>query len=94
MALDQIPALEATHWARASDSLRRHGIARALEWSFPLVGDAMVIEHLSHDSDPAIRAACAQAAWVRRATGGDPAALDRLANDPDPNVRAIALWPR
>jgi hypothetical protein len=53
-----------------------------------------VIEHLSHDPDPQIRAACARAAWIRRATGGDLGVLDRLARDPEPEVAAIALWPR
>lgn len=98
VALDSFKPIEATHlassWALSPDPMRRIGIARALEWSFPLVGDALVIEHLSHDPDPQVRAACARAAWVRRATGGDLGVLDRLARDPDPEVAAIALWPR
>lgn len=98
IALERFEPLEATHvassWALSPDPLRRVGIARALEWSFPLVGDALVIEHLSHDPDPQIRAACARAAWIRRATGGDLGVLDRLARDPSPEVAAIALWPR
>jgi hypothetical protein len=98
IALERMRPLEATHvasnWALSPDSLRRVGIARALEWAFPLVGDDLVIDHLSHDPDPAIRAACARAAWIRRATGGDPGVLDRLASDPDEAVRAIAAWPR
>lgn len=98
IALERMRPIEATHvgtsWAVSPDTLRRAGIARALEWQFPLVGDAVVIDHLSRDGDPAIRAACARAAWIRRATGGDPGVLDRLADDPDPDVRAIALWPR
>lgn len=98
VALDGIKPIEATHlassWAMSPDPMRRLAIARALEWSFPLVGDALVIEHLSHDPDPQIRAACARAAWIRRATGGDLGVLDRLARDPSPEVAAIALWPR
>jgi hypothetical protein len=98
IALERMQPLEATHvassWALSSDPLRRHGIARALEWAFPLLGDDLVIDHLSRDADPAIRSACARAAWIRRATGGDPGVLDRLAFDPDEDVRAIARWPR
>jgi hypothetical protein len=98
IALERMRPLEATHvatsWALSRDPLRRHGVARALEWCFPLVGDDLVLDHLSREPDPAIRVACARAAWIRRATGGDPGVLDRLAVDPDPDVRAIALWPR
>jgi hypothetical protein len=98
IALDGMKPLDATHvassWAVSPDPMRRIGIARALEWSFPLVGDGLVIEHLSHDPDPQVRAACARAAWIRRATGGDLGVLDRLARDPEPEVAAIALWPR
>ncbi len=97
-ALDGMKPIDATHmasaWAVSPDPMRRLGIARALEWWFPLVGDAVVIDHLSRDPDPAIRAAVARAAYVRRATGGDPGVLARLARDPDPAVAAIALWPR
>lgn len=98
VALDGMKPIEATHvassWALSADPMRRLGIARALEWQFPLMGDAAVIDHLSRDPDPQIRAACARAAWVRRAIGGDPGVLDRLARDPDPEVAAVALWPR
>jgi hypothetical protein len=98
VALDTMKPIEATHvaasWAMSPDPMRRLGIARALEWQFPLVGDALVIEHLSRDPDPQVRAAVARAAWIRRATGGDPGVLDRLARDPCPEVAAIALWPR
>ena len=97
-ALGELPALHgtqlATSWALSDDPLRRAAIARALEWMFPLLGDSIVIDHLSRDPDPAIRAASARAAWVRRATGGDPGVLDRLASDDDPEVRAIALGAR
>lgn len=98
IALQRMEPIEATHitsaWALSPDPMRRIGVARALEWQFPLVGDRVVIDHLSRDPDPAIRVACARAAWVRRATGGDPGVLDRLAMDVDPAVRAVANWPR
>ncbi|HEY5925728.1 MAG TPA: hypothetical protein VIV11_28775 [Kofleriaceae bacterium] len=98
IALDGMKPIDATHlassWAVSPDPMRRLGIARALEWSFPLIGDGLVIEHLSRDPDPAVRAACARAAWIRRAVGGDLGVLDRLARDPVPEVAAIALWPR
>jgi hypothetical protein len=80
----------AASWSLSSDPLRRLAIAHALEWAFPLVGDALVIEHLSYDPDPAIRAAAARAAWSRRHAGGDLGVLARLSRDPDPAVRAIA----
>ena len=98
IALQRMEPIEATHiasaWAMSPDPMRRIGVARALEWQFPLVGDAVVIDHLSRDPSPAIRASCARAAWIRRATGGDPGVLDRLARDIDPEVRASASWPR
>lgn len=97
-ALGELKPLEATHiattWALSDDPLRRAAIASALEWAFPLLGDATIIDHLSRDPDPAIRAACARAAWVRRATGGDQGVLARLASDEDPEVRAIAARAR
>jgi hypothetical protein len=53
-----------------------------------------VIDHLSRDDDPAIRAAAARAAWARRQTGGDTGVLARLSHDPDPQVRAVAASAR
>lgn len=98
MALEALPKLEATHfattWALSPIPLRRAAIAHALEWAFPLLGDAVVLDHLAGDSDPAIRAAVARAAWIRRATGGDDGVLARLGHDPDPDVRSIALGAR
>ncbi|HEY0193170.1 MAG TPA: hypothetical protein VGC42_18765 [Kofleriaceae bacterium] len=86
--------LSATHlaatWALSDDPLRKLAVGHALEWAFPLVGDDLVIDHLSHDGDPAIRATAARAAWTRRPTGGDLGVLARLSHDPDPQVRAIA----
>jgi len=94
LALGDLRPLSATHlvatWSLSSDTVRRLAVAHALEWTFPLVGDALVIDHLSRDGDPEIRAAAARAAWSRRGTGGDLGVLARLAGDPDPTVRAVA----
>jgi hypothetical protein len=98
LALGELRPLSATHlaatWSLSDDPLRRLAVAYALEWTFPLVGDALVIDHLSRDGDPVVRAATARAAWVRRRTGGDPGVLARLSEDPDPQVRAIAVSAR
>jgi hypothetical protein len=95
IALSELPQLDAIHlgatWALSEDPVRREAIARSLEWMFPLVGDSVIIDHLSRDTDPAIRAACARAAWIRRRTGGDPGVLARLSHDSDLEVRSIAL---
>jgi hypothetical protein len=80
----------ACDWALAGDPARRLTVATALGWSFPLVGDDVIIDHLSRDDDTGIRAAAARAAWARRATGGDPGVLDRLSADPAPEVREVA----
>jgi len=97
-ALTEVAPLHATQlattWAVSDHPLRRAAVARALEWTFPLLGDSIIIDHLSRDPDPAIRAASAQAAWVRRGAGGDAGVLDRLATDEDPEVRSIALRAR
>jgi hypothetical protein len=94
MALGELRPLSATHlaatWSLSSDPLRKLAVAHALEWTFPLVGDALVVDHLSRDADPEIRAAAGRAAWARRATGGDLGVLARLSHDPDPAVRAVA----
>jgi hypothetical protein len=94
LALGELRPLTATHlaatWSLSSDPLRRLAVAHALEWAFPLVGDAIVIDHLSRDGDPEVRAAAARAAWARRSTGGDLGVLARLSHDPDPMVRAVA----
>ncbi|HEX3476067.1 MAG TPA: hypothetical protein VHT91_13675 [Kofleriaceae bacterium] len=93
LALGELRPLTATHlaatWSLSDDPLRRLAVAHALEWTFPLVGDALVIDHLSRDTDPQVRAASARAAWARRA-GGDPGVLARLSLDPDPEVREVA----
>jgi hypothetical protein len=94
LALAELRPLSATQlaagWALSQDPLRRQAIANALEWTFPLVGDGLVLDHLSRDPDPAIRVAIARAAWIRRPLGSDAGVLDRLAGDPDPAVRAAA----
>jgi hypothetical protein len=98
LALGEMRPLSATHlvatWTLSPDPLRRHAVGVALEWMFPLVGDALAIDQLARDADPSIRCAAARAAWIRRTAGGDLGVLDRLADDPDPQVRAIALAAR
>jgi hypothetical protein len=93
-ALGELRPIVATHlaasWALSADPVRRLAVANAMEWQFPLVGDDIVIDHLSRDADPQIRAAAARAAWSRRAAGGDANVLARLVEDPDPEVRAVA----
>lgn len=94
LALAEMRPLDATHlastWALSEHPVRRLAVAHALEWTFKLVGDDLIIEHLSRDADAVVRKEIARAAWVRRAAGGDPGVLVRLADDPDPQVRAIA----
>ena len=94
LAFGEVRPLVATNlastWALSDDPVRRLAVANAMEWQFPLVGDDIVIDHLSRDPDPEIRMAAARAAWSRRASGGDPGVLERLALDPDPEVRAVA----
>jgi hypothetical protein len=94
LALAEMRPLDATQlastWALSEHPVRRLAVAHALEWTFKLVGDDLIIDHLSRDKDPVIRKEIARAAWVRRAAGGDPNVLVRLADDPDPQVRAVA----
>jgi hypothetical protein len=94
LALGDMRPMSATHlvatWSLSSDPVRRLAVAHAMEWTFPLVGDSVVIDHLSRDADPQIRAAAGQAAWARRHTAGDLGVLARLSLDPDPRVRAVA----
>ena len=98
LALGDMRPIAATHlvatWTLSNDAVRRLAVAHAMEWTFPLVGDAVVIDHLSRDGDPQIRAAAARAAWSRRGTGGDLGVLARLALDADPTVRAVATSAR
>ena len=97
-ALHAMRPLSATHlvatWALADDTMRRLAVAHALEWTFPVIGDGVAIDHLAHDADPAIRIAAARAAWARRTRGGDMGVLARLVDDPDPDVRAVAMSAR
>ena len=93
-ALGGVTPLSATHlattWALSEDPIRRAAIAHALEWVFPLFGDAAIIEHLALDPEPRIRAAIARAAWTRRSSGADRGILGRLRDDADSEVRAVA----
>ena len=94
LALGKVRPLDATQlaatWSLSGDPMRRLSLGLALGWSFPLVGDALIIDHLSRDAEPSVRAAAAQAAWFRRTGGVDEGILARLADDPDPHVRAVA----
>lgn len=95
LAVARMRPIEATHlvttWAMSEDPMRRLAVAHSLEWQFKLVGDAVVIDHLARDPDPAIRLEIARAAWVRRGVADVYGALARLIEDPDPDVRAVAL---
>lgn len=70
----------------------RLAIARALRHAPPTCGSLSAIEHLAADPTPEVRAAIAEAAWLRRPEA--PARLDqvlyRLAEDEEPFVRAVA----
>lgn len=92
--LSRLPSIEsmgaAAELALSADRHERQQLARALAWSFPLPGEQAVIEHLSHDPSPDVRAAAARAAWVRRSTALDVHVLHRLLGDDDPEVRAAA----
>ena len=63
LALSELRPLAGTHlattWALADDPVRRLAVAHSLEWAFPLFGDIAILDHLSYDTDPAIRAAVA-----------------------------------
>ena len=94
ISLTHMPPLDAvaaaSEWALSPDPARRLAVALALTWSFPLVGDDVVIDHLSRDEHAPIRTAAARAAWARRAAGGDPGVLQRLSTDPSASVREVA----
>jgi hypothetical protein len=77
--------------AMSSRAEVRCALGEALTWVFPLVGDSVVIDHLSHDPEGAVRFAAARAAFARRAGGGDDGTLTRLTADPDPRVANAAI---
>ena len=79
----------ACQWALSPDPEQRATVATALEWTFPLIGDSVIIDHLSRDPLPGVRAAAARAAWVRHPLVGDEV-LARLATDPAAEVRDVA----
>jgi hypothetical protein len=70
VGLDRLPALTATalacDWALSLDPERRLTVARALEWTFQLLGDRTLLAHLRVDPDPRVRAAATRAAAARR----------------------------
>jgi len=69
----------------------RCALGESLTWIFPLVGDSVVIDHLSRDVEAGVRLAAARAALARRASGGDDGVLARLSHDPDPTVAEVAI---
>jgi hypothetical protein len=77
--------------AMSSRAEVRCALGEALTWVFPLVGDSVVIDHLSQDAEVAVRFAAARAAFARRAGGGDDGTLARLSADPDPTVANAAI---
>jgi hypothetical protein len=92
--LAALPPLEATEaactWALSPDLAHRRAVAGALEWSYRLVGDGLILDHLARDPDAEVRRGVARAAWARRSAGIAPGALAALAIDPDPEVREVA----
>jgi hypothetical protein len=93
LELSQMKPIAATHMATtlalSPDSARRVVIAQAREWEVHLFGDSAILEHLSFDSAPEVRAAVARAARARRPE--QDAILARLSCDPDPVVRDLAI---
>ena len=93
ISLEQMAPLPATYtacqWALSPDAAQRATIATALERSFRLVGDSVILDHLSRDPSTEIRLAVARAAWLRRPAVADEV-LARLADDPSPEVREVA----
>jgi hypothetical protein len=93
ISLEQMQPLPATYtacqWALSPDPEQRATVATALERAFRLVGDSVILDHLSRDPSPAIRVAVARAAWIRQPALADEV-LARLADDPSPEVREVA----
>lgn len=91
VSLERMEPLPATYtactWALSPDPAQRATIAASLEWTFSLAGDDVIVDHLSRDPEPRVRAAIARAAWTRRAADD---VLTRLADDPSPEVREVA----
>ena len=79
-------------WAMSPSPRVRLAIARALRHTPPGVGSLTAIEHLARDTNPLVRVAIAEAAWLRRRE--DPArlisVLHRLAEDDEQFVRDVA----
>jgi len=93
LSLERMKPLPATHvacrWALSPAPEVRHTLASALEWTFRLVGDSIIVDHLARDPSPVIRVSAVRAAWSRRPTIGDDVLL-RATDDPDAQVREIA----
>ena len=71
VALAELEPIEATaeacELALSEDRDKRLAVAAALGWTFRLVGDDVILDHLASDPDAAVRRAAARAASVRRA---------------------------
>ncbi len=79
-------------WASSRSPRLRLAIARGLRHMSPVPGSLTAIEHLAGDRDPAVRAAIAEAAWLRRreSPGRLIAVLHRLAEDDNLFVQEVA----
>jgi HEAT repeat protein len=89
--LDGFDALRTAATAALSSRVEvRRAVAEALIRVFPLVGDDVLVDHLSRDEDVQVRFAAVRAAHARRASGGDHDVLERLQDDPNPFVARAA----
>ncbi len=92
ISLERMEPLPATYtacqWALSPDPELRATVAASLQWPFRLVGDGLIIDHLSRDPLPAIRAEVARALFTRHAIVRDEV-MARLAADPSPEVREV-----
>ena len=79
-------------WASSSSPHLHLAIARGLRHMSPVPGSLTAIEHLADDPDPAVRAAIAEAAWLRRRESPERlvTVLHRLAEDDNPFVQEVA----
>ena len=88
--LDRIELVSS--WATSDSPRLRLAIARSLRHLMPVPGSVTAIEHLATDPDPAVRAAIAEASWLRRRE--DPErlieVLHRLAEDDNLFVQEVA----
>jgi hypothetical protein len=93
--LEHMDPFDATRTAAAgalSDRVEvRRALGEALTWIFPLLGDDVVIDHLSRDADVEVRFAAVRAAHARLAPGDDTGVLARLCDDDSSFVAHAAV---